>query len=195
MAWIIQDIPEKHRNELAKRVPQMPFALFACAVSNYLAAPEKSEPSPKEVRAELDRVVIAASTLLQMLSNLSFPALDALDDEAQRYGSDDLRQRLRSDLGFLFNCAETARRKADSKVKTNRPNRTTMLICDLARAVEAGGLKADAREAGPLALAFGIALDFLDARLIEADPSHEPIKGRKDITGTLDNALKAWGKH
>lgn len=194
MVWILQDVPQKYRDELARRVPEMPFALFACAVSNYLASPEELDPSPSQVRDELDALIIIASMLSESLSGLSFPAVDALDGEARRFGSENLRTRLRADLDGLFNCAEVARRKFGAKVKTNRPNKTTTLIGDLARAVEAGGLTADKREAGPLALAFGIALDFLDERLMQTSPEHKPIKGRKDVSGTLGSALTTLGK-
>lgn len=194
MAWIIQDVPQKYRRELAKRVPEVSFGLFEWAVSNYLAAREESDPSPKMLRTELDRVVVATSRLSEALSGLSFPALDALDDEALRFGAGNLRQRLKADLDGLFNCAEVARRKADARVKTNNPNDTTRLIGDLARAVRAAGLVVDQRPEGPLALIFKIALDFLDERLAATNPGHKALPGRASTAKTLGNALATLGK-
>jgi hypothetical protein len=191
MAWIIQDIEQKYLDQLAKYVPQMPVALFKCAVSNYLAPPEERDPLPSKVRDELDKVVIAASELSQMLSDLSFPGTDALDDEARRIAPDGLRLRLKGDLDALFWAAEMARRGAEAKVGTKPPSRTTGLVADLARGLRIGGADVDAKPQGPLVLAFGIALEFLRTRA--SDP--EKIKGDKDMPGTVAAALKTLGKY
>lgn len=190
MAWIIQDIEQKYLDELARRVPEMPIALFRCAVSNYLAPPEERDPLPSKVRDELDKVVIAASELSQLLSSLSFPATDALDSEARRMAADGLRLRLKGDLDALFSAAEMGRRSAEAKVGTKPPGKTTELIADLARGVRVGGADVDARPQGPLVLAFGIALEFLRTRV--SDPKE--IKGGKDMPGTVARALETLGK-
>lgn len=191
MAWMLQDIEQIHLDHLAKHVPQMPVTLFIYAVSNYLAPPDERTPLPSKVRDELDKVVIAASELSHMLSSLSFPAIEALDDESRRVAGERLRLRLKGDLNALFGAAEMARRGAEAKVGTKPPGKTTELVADLARGLRVGGTEVDARPQGPLVLAFGIALEFLRTRV--SNP--QEIKGDKDMPGTVAKALETLGKN
>lgn len=190
MVWLIQDIEQRYLDQLAKHAPQMPVAFFRCAVSKYLAPTDERDPLPSRVRDELDKVVIAASELSYMLSSLSFTAIDALDDEARRMAAHGLRLRLIGDLETLFNAAEMGRRRAEAKVGTRPPGRTTELVADLAKGLRFGGADVDARPQGPLVLAFGIALEFLRTRV--PDPSK--VKGDKDLAGTVRKALEILGK-
>lgn len=161
------------RDELARRVPDLPEETFAGILSGYCYDHGRRDPMPpRKVRDELDRMGAEVTALLVQLKTMSAEGRDWLITEACRAGAPDLLREVDTLLTVVAGVCEMGRRGAERQAKDGRPVAPmTRLIRGLALALHEQGHVPDSSRNGPLFQATTIALDAVGHKTANLDTS------------------------
>jgi hypothetical protein len=156
--WIVQEIDEKYLKKLAECAPDLPPIVFKIAVSRLQN--EGDDPTLGEVNKELRKITDAADKLADAISNLSFGALDHIQEAELRHGRQGLKRALKASLTDFAGIAEVGRRIVEERSRKGRDfEENTVLVSQLAGALQTNGAEVNAKSQGQLVWAFQLALD------------------------------------
>ena len=182
----MHEASERAIEQLNRFAPDMPLAAFKRAIGNFALNRSHHAEPPKSVRNSLDEIAALSMALYQKLASRSDELNAYLGEECVLFGDPMLPERLESELLRLSGLSKHSSHAAESHITKGRQRSpTTILIEELANALESAGEIPNARSSGPLQMAFGIALEELGLNV--ADPTDTVRKAlrareRKEVT-------------
>lgn len=166
-------ISPRIKSEFQRRCETVPWGHFSSIIRTHLIFrdEEASEPTPAQLRDELDRIVEWAFSQKEFLRGVSDGADDLLSIQelkAGQFRGSGILRSLYAEMEKLWPLAEMARREVESAVKVGRNLALrTKLALQLARMINESGLAVTVRKGGPLAISYSLALEALG----EEDPA------------------------
>ncbi len=154
-------LSDKAQRELAQRYPGVSLDRVNRVVEEYriYRDHQRTAPTPKQVRAELERIVEQAGALKLTLGMATEESEDFLWPAAYEAGYPEIVPQVREDLARLLNIAKLAFNETPTPKRGRQPALEGGLIRNLARILSESGLAVDATPNGALCNLAAITLE------------------------------------